>query len=302
MNTIFDLTDVDSVNHELDIQFIHEDQFKPGNFILGLQTVMISLPLLDTDNRNVKVMAGNATKYGYKEGEGINAWFNELAGIIQTTSGFIVTDSFNHCLRLVEPIENATENVQLWKTSTYAGECETEGHTNGNLKNAKFVYPEGIVRQKDVLYIAEYDSKKIRRLHMIDNNVDTIHESLHLELAQLVIGKQRNEFYVTVPHGVIRVQDGKEAWVVGWAKSKRQTKKSQFTGAAFNGPQGIAWLTDQILLVADYEEDFIKLVDLESQEVTVICPGMLITNTILIASCTEVFCKCQKKVSKHECC
>ena len=64
MNTIFDLTDVDSVNYELDIQFIHEDQFKPGNFILGLPTAIISLPLLDADNSNVKIMVGNATRYG----------------------------------------------------------------------------------------------------------------------------------------------------------------------------------------------------------------------------------------------
>ena len=92
MNTIFDLTDVDLANYQLDIQFIHKDLFKPENLILGLPTVMISLPLLDTDSHSVKVMVGNATKYGYKEGEGINAWFNLLIGIVQTTSGFIVTD------------------------------------------------------------------------------------------------------------------------------------------------------------------------------------------------------------------
>ena len=64
MHTVFDLTDEDSVNYNQSIQFIHKDLFKPGNFILGLPTAIISLPLLDADNSNVKIMVGNATRYG----------------------------------------------------------------------------------------------------------------------------------------------------------------------------------------------------------------------------------------------
>ena len=291
MNTIFDLSDEDLVNSKLDIEFIHKDLFKPGNFILCLPTAIISSPLPNADGGRVQIMVGNATRYGYREGEGINARFNALFGIVQTTSGFIVTDYLNHCLRLVEPVEstgNATENVQSWRTSTYAGECRTRGHTNGNLRNAKFFYPRGIVRQKDVLFIAESKGQKIRQLHMVDNTVYTIHESLNLKLHQLVIGKKRNEFYLTVPHGVIRVQDRKEAWVVGSTEHKSQFTTTQFTGAGFDIPRGIAWLTDKVLLVADFGNHLIKLVDLESQEVTVICPGMLTVNTVSIATRIDI--------------
>ena len=129
---------------------------------------------------------------------------------------------------------------------------------------------------------------------MIDNNIDTIHESVHLELRQLVIGKKRNEFYLTVPHGVIRVQDRKEAWVVGSAEHKTQFRKTQFTGAGFGYPESIAWLTEKILLVADFRNHLIKLVDMESQEVTVICTGMITANTVSIASHTDISGRCKK--------
>lgn len=254
---------------KVNISFIHEDQLFPGQFIIGLSSAVLSLRLLDTDGSKVQILAGNVSVSGYREGLGYEALFNTLAAIVQTDSSFIVTDSKNHCLR-----ELKLDGGQTFRATTYAGECEMSkipyrGHV-------RFLYPKGMVKKGDFLFIADSSNQRITRLDITDKTtVKTVHQSSSLRLTQLLAGHVTNEFYVTVNHGVIRVLNQKEVWVVGCARRMFQNQTQQFTGAGFGSPQGMAWLTNTIILVADYEANLIKVVDLELKEVRVICPGKL---------------------------
>ena len=273
VSTVLKLAKVSPRLNSTNIQFIQQDRSNPANIIFAIPTAIFLLPI--TGTRQPTLVAGDILKDGYREGVGSDAWFDGISGIVQTTSGYVVTDSWNNCIRMIQP-----NSQKSWNTVRYAGKCTMPGSEDGRRLSARFSHPNGLIKQGNNIYIADTKAKTIRKLDMDTESVTTIHRSEALEPKRLVLGKTSEEFYVTADHGILQIQASKETWLVGSATSSIEVGKKPFSAARFSYPLGITWLGANFLLVADQESDSIKVVDLYRQRVESICSGKLLIQHI----------------------
>ena len=255
----------------LPVVFIQENQLRYGHYILGFPHGILSTPSL-TDMTQLETIAGSLEYEGYLEGMGTEAIFSNITSMVQTALGYIVADSNNHCLRIIAHISYALN--EKWRSTPYAGECESEGTIDGRRLSAQFNLPQDMIEKNEVIYITDKLNRRIRRLDMKTSFVSTIHESENHELHSITFGMAENEFFVTANHGVLHITGRKEAWLVGCAKEQFKYERTQFSGAAFAEPQAITHLDDRTLIIANFWGDTIKVVDMYLQEVRTLCSGL----------------------------
>ncbi|GHV78533.1 hypothetical protein AGMMS49944_03240 [Spirochaetia bacterium] len=113
----------------------------------------------------VTTLAGGSD-YGYADGMGTAAQFNEPCGITRDGSGNLyVTDRFNHRIRKID----ATGVV-----TTLAG-SGTAGYANGTGTAAQFRSPSGITTDgSGNLYVADYGNHRIRKIVIASGVVTTL--------------------------------------------------------------------------------------------------------------------------------
>lgn len=271
MTTIFRLTDIYPTENETKIGFVQEDDAMPGWFLIGLSTALVRVPLLAENNTNLELLVGDIETEGYNEGAGTKANFNGLKSIIQLSSGYIVSDSGNDCLRLIENSAGFNDKA-VWRTTTYAGVCKQKGTANGHRTVARFHHPAGLLRQKDAILIADCHNDRVRRLDLVTGDVTTVYESNNFKPSHLALTNNQ-ELYATVGHGILQVKNRIETWIVGWHQKSYERHNGQFSEIGFSYPKDIVWLDDSKLLIADAGNCVIKLLDLNLKQVRVVCSG-----------------------------
>jgi sugar lactone lactonase YvrE len=101
----------------------------------------------------VSTLAGDGN-FGFKEGPGPIAEFNSPNSLALDGSGNLyVADVINNRIRKITP-----DGV----VSTLAG--STKGYKEGQGADAKFYYPYGVAGNSDVLYVADANNNRIRKL------------------------------------------------------------------------------------------------------------------------------------------
>jgi len=92
--------------------------------------------------------SGLSVQGGYRDGLASDARFNHPSGIIVGAGGAVyVSDSFNHCIRIIRD----------GRVSTYAGSPNTPGSQDGTIVTASFTEPRGLAFGADgTLYVADY--------------------------------------------------------------------------------------------------------------------------------------------------
>jgi hypothetical protein len=105
----------------------------------------------------VTTLAGSPGEFGWQDGAGSNARFNYPDGIAVGLNGdLFVSDSNNHTIRRITPNGDV---------STFAGEPQVSGATNGALRDARFNRPIGIaVARNGDLFVADSLNNTIRRI------------------------------------------------------------------------------------------------------------------------------------------
>jgi DNA-binding beta-propeller fold protein YncE len=92
----------------------------------------------------------------YADGTGMNARFNSpQQGAFDEEGNFYLCDGWNHCIRKLSP-----EGI----VSTFAGRPKQVGYSDGELLDAQFNRPNGIVYDKEygIFYIADQLNHRIR--------------------------------------------------------------------------------------------------------------------------------------------
>jgi DNA-binding beta-propeller fold protein YncE len=95
---------------------------------------------------------------GYADGSGSNARFDHpQQGAFDEYDNFYIGDAYNHCIRKITP-----EGI----VTTFAGRPREFGNVDGNLREAQFDRPFGIVYDKDDkrFYIADQKNRCIRTI------------------------------------------------------------------------------------------------------------------------------------------
>ncbi|XP_067946828.1 uncharacterized protein [Watersipora subatra] len=200
----------------------------------------------------------------------MEARFNSTRGIVPVAEGYIVSDSGNQCLRQIKPLAENSEEM-VWMTSRYAGKCGISGFANGSRLDAILNYPKSLVRQGDALYFTD-GSNWIRKIDMTSEVVTSIHQSIH-SAESLILGPHKQEFFVGTQYGILHVQNDMERWLVGGCRgaTSNQSSKAKFSEAGFAKLTTVTKWSNDLLLVPD--NHVIKIVDMDSQTVDVICSG-----------------------------
>ena len=185
-------------------------------------------------------------------------------------SRYIVVDKMNHCLRQIKKGES---EPGAWETSSYAGECTVDGDIDNKRQISRFDEPHDIEVQGNYLYLTDTNNRKIKRIDVGTELVDTVHQSDNYGLWSFVFGAEEGEFDVTAPHGVLYIQDQKETWLVGGYSASSSGQKTRFSGTRFLSPRDIQWADDNNLVVADSGAHVIKVIDLRLQQAQEVCVG-----------------------------
>ena len=202
---------------------------------------------------------------GYVEGVGSSAVFRRILSLVQlNATHYIVTDFSNHCLRQVQYVNNQ------WETSTYAGDCTNSGSKDGQLLNAKLNEPVSMIKLNETLILSEGEGKAIKQINISAGTVTTIYKSSH-EIFHLAFDDSSNSFYATTFNGILTITDEQQAFLTGTTSSGNRA--ASFSRSRFSIPTDIKWIDNVTLLVTDYSNHVLKVVDMAAQRVYKICVG-----------------------------
>ena len=211
---------------------------------------------------------------GYQEGIGAEAQFSSITGLVQLTDKYIVADHDNFCLREIEPLAGNPEySEQEWKTSPFAGQCGTPGDIDGRRQIARLYGPRDLVLRNNILFFTDTYNNKIKQIDLDKDLITTVHQSHSFSLYCFVLGTEKEEFYVTAPHGVLHINNQKETWLVGSATPDSSPSQGSFREVKFYYPLSIQWLNKKTLIVADARGYTLKVIDLDLQVVQRLCTG-----------------------------
>ncbi|MBX3738196.1 MAG: immunoglobulin domain-containing protein [Candidatus Didemnitutus sp.] len=105
----------------------------------------------------VSTIAGQAGRFGWKDGTGSAALFNFPNGVaVDASNGIFVTDTYNSTIRRITPDGVVT---------TFAGSAESRGSADGTGDAARFNLPGGVtVDGTGNVYVADTSNNTIRRI------------------------------------------------------------------------------------------------------------------------------------------
>ena len=233
-----------------------------------------SLFFADRGNHQVRVLRPDGTvatvagtgKAGFADGPAKTAQFNEpIAVAVERTGAIYVADRNNHRIRKISPDGTVI---------TLAG-GDSVGFVDGDLKSARFNQPYGVALDaaQTTLYVADYLNHAIRRINLVLEKVDTLAGNGAPGFADGQRGTARfNQPYnvrvdglgrIWVPdqlnHAVRRVTPAGEVSTVA-GSGKAGYIDGATTAAQFNNPTGIAPLPNGAAVVADRNNNRLRLV------------------------------------------
>lgn len=233
-----------------------------------------SLFFADRGNHQIRVLRPDGTvatvagtgKAGFADGPAKAAQFNEpIAVAVERTGAIYVADRNNHRIRKIRPDGTVI---------TLAG-GDSAGFVDGDLKSARFNQPYGVALDatQTTLYVADYLNHAIRRIDLVLEKVDTLAGNGAPGFADGRRGAARfNQPYnvrvdglgrIWVPdqlnHAVRRVTPAGEVSTVA-GSGKAGYIDGAPTAAQFNNPTGIAPLPNGAAVVADRNNNRLRLV------------------------------------------
>ena len=206
---------------------------------------------------------------------GTGALFNVVTGFTQLTGNLtVIVDSWNHCLRAVNP--------RTGETSAYAGRCRKSGYADGPLiGKAAFYRPLAIASYKGQLFVTDYRNHALRLV--TEGRVSTIIKDPSVLPYPLGLTFTDGFAFITSPsQGLLRLD----------LLTKSVTKLTNRTGPAgslsaaqLSDPRGLAFLSPSVLLIANWAKNWLLLANIRNNTITEICDGTRATKDGDIRSC-----------------
>jgi len=260
MTTLSSPSPSPSYNRSLNFYTLELSKSHPELLVAALENALVTVHKV---TGAIEILAGEPEGYGYVEGVGRAARFWPIRGISQLEYKYILSDYYNSCLRSVDYTSNETQ--------TFAGRCRSPGSTDGSLVSARFIRHAGMTRDPgnpDVIYLVEYH--KLKKIDLAIETVRTLPSSIHFHGTGITMNPAGG-LLVTSWHGVVQYNfNGSAQWLTNsrWGRGCNQCNISL---PAFYYPEGLRFITPEVLLVAD-GADRLKLIDLTSEIVTTIGP------------------------------
>ena len=225
----------------------------------------------------VYFLAGSVDNSGYVEGKGTDARFKEITSFLQLDKNRVaIVDHQNSCVRM---LDRETE-----VTSPFVGKCGVIGWPDGKALEAEFNQPTDILfdeRDRNNLIILDDYNDAIRLLDMRTMMLKTLYANdtdLYRPRYAVVDKNNPDKLYITIMRRLVSYSFEKNAVTVltGAVPATDEEKYIIFDGhlsAARFGYylSGIAQINEQFLLISDYWNDKVRVIDLLNQQVYSVC-------------------------------
>lgn len=260
---------------------MQEDQSRPGY-------IMYSTPgaLLTTNGVDTILIAGDVEELGYREGTRGDARFNVLSGFSQVGGDFVVVmDSINYCIRLVNSISG--------DTSVFSGDCTNRGVIDGDASSARFEVPFHSVidsANPSQILVLEAERELIRTVDLETGTAGTFYSAEDISndfdrgTTNHVLQDHNNDLYISVESvsfnaGAIfklTYEDRIATLITGSVRTSGLIDGS-LLDARFSNLRQKVFLSTSTMLVADFSNNLLRLIDIEADGVASLdlCSGCL---------------------------
>ena len=243
------------------VNHLERDLYIPGNILFSDGSAMKT-----TDGSSTSLIAGSASQYDYREGVGSQAIFSFILSFLQlSTKQALIADHDNHCLRSLTRTTN--------QTGQYAGNCTYEGNQDG--VNALLNEPRILINDlKDPHHVLiTEESGIIKTMNTTSRNISnfgTVGRTVYGIIQSLETG----DFFMTVAHvvGIFSYQT-KTFTVISGSTSSYGFQDGPFSEVQFNHPFALIFLNNHTLLVSDYHNDRLRVLELINNTSSSICSG-----------------------------
>ena len=240
---------------------IEEDKCIPNNIILSHHHCIRTAR---GDNfTNSQILAGDNHRSGDAVGE--NARFYWPRGfILITRSQVIISDTRNHCLKLLDRHTGFTNRV--------AGSCSIAGYEDG-AGDAKFDRP-WTIRQDNQnssqLLMSENNNFAIRTVAVCHQKwlVGTFVKSDQLVYVRQFMQDAKGNIFASAKNAIFYISYQQRAVSLLIGSTASGFKDGSFLEARFRAPHGQQWISPTSFLVSDISNSKIRLADLESRTVS----------------------------------
>ena len=231
---------VPAVNFSQVFWSLQQDELDPDLIVCGAGS---SLATVNKLTGEFITIAGdeNGTS-DYVEGVGSLARFNKVAGVAQTRTHYIISDTFNNCVRSV--LRNSHE------TNTFAGRCLDIGTNDGPLLTARLRLPRGLTKYNDdILYLCDYNS--VRIIDLSTGYLRThLSQTTSENLLNIVI-QSTGDLLISAAHGLLRTMGTEVQWVAGGPNEGVGCDNCSLSAASFHSPWGVSLLTPTVVLITN---------------------------------------------------
>lgn len=220
------------------------------------------------ENGDVSVVAGVENRRGFQDGDAPDALFNGPIGVAVLADGtIVVSDTYNDRIRMIRD----------GKVSTLAG--SGKGFSDGPGISAKFDTPLGLaVWRGDRILVADSGNGRIRNI-ATDGTVSTLTGTGELDVhdgSLATAAFYRPAAIAIGPNGSLFIADGNAIRAIGirgfpFVETITSIRRGLADGrsfiARFNRPSGLAATTDGRLVVADSENQLVRVFDSAAQPI-----------------------------------
>ena len=240
---------------------LERDKFVPGDIIFSDTNALKTTDGTDTHN-----IAGIATQSGYVEGVGTLARLYFITSFLQlSTDRVLITDWGNHCVRSLDRKTN--------ETMAYVGNCTNSGNKYGT--DALLTYPRKIIvdiKNPTCLLLAEYGGI-IKSVKIANGNVSYFGSIVDYNLFNMIQEKDTGDLFVTFLHGVGLLDYQTREFSVIAGSGQLGFNDGSFNQMQFHIPLAIKFLNSHTLLVSDFDNNRLRVLDLITNMSSSICSG-----------------------------
>ena len=268
------------VHTESYVYHIEPDLYIPGNILFS-----DGGSLKTTDGLLSSLIVGSAinAEYGYDEGPGKEIEFYSITGFIQQTeSQVVVVDMMSPCLQRVD---RKTKQI-----SPLLGNCSSFGQASESI----FQWPFSLILNKispDQIFVTDGETNSLWMVNLDKHTVSRlVNHYPETMFGVLQDWSSVDSLYITFTHGVAKYNYQIAAQpVVITGSADNGFTDGHFETAKFNNPGGMVLLSATTLLVADQDNNKLRVLDLDLNTTTSICTGRQGHGNGDLASCQLSF-------------
>lgn len=190
------------------------------------------------------------------------------------TTHDLLIDSFDYCIIIRSRVDKSTD--------VFAGVCSTKGYQDGPGHHAKFstVYHSVKHPSLNSLIISDHDNQCLRSLDLGAAHVST-HKRLLVKPLGLALHTATNTLFFSYRKrydgggiGKISRIDGQVEYISGTDNNPGHNDGNLINAKFSSLPLSIAFVAEAVLLVTDYNNHVVRVVDINQNSVSTLCrPG-----------------------------